>query len=190
METMHRFLPARRLGVVLALSLFGALLATPALADDAPVVEVHGDGTIDGSVVVGGPPDLVQSYLADVNRLRRQNKDVVDVTVVRDGACELVTTVARNVVEMSYTSRRCPTKTGWVETLLESSGMNDYYAEWMVEPVTGGIAVRFRLRTELDLPVPSRLVRGTMKRSVRHALETMQRDLGGPDAPPRQLAEE
>jgi len=187
---MTRFLPSRPLGALLALSLFGALLATPAVADDGPVVEVNGDGTIDGRVVVGAPPDKVDSYLSDIATLRRHSKDVVDVQITREGGCELVTTTARNVIEMSYTSRRCRTKLGWVETLLESDGMSDYYAEWMVTPVTGGIEVRFRLRTELDLPVPSRMLRGAMKRNVRHSLELMQETLGGPDEPPRQLAGE
>ena len=191
MRNMTRPSPTPRLGAALALSLFASLAVTPAYAEDTgPVVEVSRDGTVDGSVIVGAPPDVVQTYLADVKGLRLHNSDVTSVNVSRDGACELVTTTAKNVVEMTYTARRCPTTSGWVETLLDSELMNDYYAEWFFTPVSTGIEVRFRLRTEVDLPVPSRLIRGTIKKSVQDSLERMQSALGGPGAPPKQLAQE
>lgn len=172
----------------LALSLFGALVAPRiASADDSPMVSVSKDGTVDGSVVVGAPPDVVQSYLSDVAALRKRSKDVVAVEVQKDGACELVTTTARSFIEVVYVSRRCPSGTGWVETLLESDTMNDYYAEWFVTPVSSGIEVRFRMRTDLNM-VPSRLVRAGVKSNVQASLELMQSLLGGPDAPPDRVA--
>ena len=172
----------------LALSLLGALM-TPrvAVADDRPVISVAKDGTVDGSVVVGAPPDVVHSYLADVATLRKRSKDVVSAEVEKDGACELVTTTARNFIELTYVSRRCPSGSGWVETLLESDTMNDYYAEWFVTPVTSGIEIRFRMRTELNM-VPRRLVRAGVKSNVEASLELMQSILGGPDVPPDRVA--
>ncbi|MCO4770231.1 MAG: SRPBCC family protein [Deltaproteobacteria bacterium] len=151
---------------------------------------VAGDGTVDGRVVVGAPPDVVDAYLADVGSLRRHNKNVTSVDVTAQGDCQLVDTTAKSIVEMSYVARRCPTNSGWVETLLDSEMMTDYYAEWFVTPVPNGIEIRFRLRTEMDLPVPSRMVRGAIKKSVFASLDRMQGTLGGPDAPPRQVAEE
>jgi hypothetical protein len=186
---MNRHHPLRALlaRTAFALSLLCALPGS-ALADDSPTVQVGKDGTVDGTVVVGAPPDVVQSYLANVARLRYQNTNVVDVEVAREGACELVTTTARNVVEVKYVARRCPTQTGWVETLVDSEMMNDYYAEWFVIPVTGGLEIRMRMRSDMNLPVPDRMIRSAMKSSVRDGLQLMQERLGGPDPAPSQVA--
>jgi len=173
-----------------ALSFLAAVFVVPsaAMADGDPDVSVGKDGTIDGTVVVGAPPDVVQSYLADVRSLRTHSKDVVSVDIVRDGECQLVTTLAKSLVELTYVARRCPTATGYVETLLDSEMMNDYYAEWFVTPVSSGIEIRFRMRTDLNLPVPGRIIRSTIKSNVTRSLELMQKYLGGPHAPPSQVA--
>lgn len=177
-----------------ALATLAALLlclgVAPASADDGePEVVITADGTIEGTVVVGAPPDVVRSYLADIAMTRKLAKDVVKVDVVKDGGCELVTTYASSFIEVTYLARRCPTETGWIETLLSSEQFSDYYAEWFVTPVRSGIELRFRLRTDLDLPVPVRIVRGTLKRSVKGTLNAIQGDLGGPHDPPSRVAE-
>jgi hypothetical protein len=165
-------------------------LAGPALADDGePEVAITADGTIEGTVTVGAPPDVVRTYLADIAMTRKLAKDVVSVDVVKDGGCELVTTYASSFIDVTYLARRCPTETGWIETLLASEQFADYYAEWFVTPVRNGIELRFRLRTDLDMPVPVRLVRGALKRSVKGTLIAIQGDLGGPHDPPSRVAE-
>ena len=174
--------------LLVTLSLCAAPLGAWA-ADGDPVVEITADGTVEGSVIVGAPPDTVHAYLADIATTRKLGKDVTGVEVVKAGGCELVTTHASSFIDVTYVARRCPTDTGWIETLLESKQFSDYYAEWIVTPVRSGIRLTFRLRTELDMPVPARLVRGTLKRNVMGTLETIQAQLGGPHDPPAVVAD-
>ena len=164
--------------------------AVPASANDGdPTVEITTDGTVEGTVTVGAPPDVVRTYLADIAMTRKKAKDVVSVDVVKDGGCELVTTYASSFIDVTYVARRCPTETGWIETLLESEQFADYYAEWFITPVKNGLELRFRLRTDMDMPVPVRFVRGALKRSVKGTLVAIQGDLGGPHDPPSRVAE-
>ncbi len=164
--------------------------SVPAFADGGePEVVITADGTVEGVVVVGAPPDRVRAYIADIAMTRKLAKDVVSVDVVKDGGCELVTTYASSFIDVTYVARRCPTETGWIETLLESEQFADYYAEWFIAPVSNGIELRFRLRTDLDMPVPARLVRGALKRSVMGTLVAIQADLGGPHDPPDRVAQ-
>ena len=170
--------------------LLACALAAPAHAGDGdPEVDVTADGTVVGHVVVGASADRVQTYLADIAFTRKLAKDVTDVEVVKSGGCELVTTYASGFIDVMYVARRCPTETGWIETLLESKQFADYYAEWIVTPVATGMQLTFRLRTEMDMPVPARLVRGTLKRNVKQTLETIQGQLGAPRQSPSVVAD-
>jgi hypothetical protein len=86
-------------------------------------------------------------------------------------------------VDVTYVARRCPTKTGWVEHLVESEEFTDYYQEWVITPVSNGIHLMFLLRTEIDIPVPASIMRAALKRSVKKSLVTIRGDLGGPREP-------
>lgn len=181
---------ARALLATLSAALLLCAWALPASADEGePEVVITADGTVEGTVTVGAPPDVVRSYISDIAMTRKKAKDVVSVDVVKDGGCELVTTFASSFIDVTYVARRCPTDTGWIETLLESEQFTDYYAEWFITPVKNGIELRFRLRTDMDMPVPVRLVRGALKRSVKGTLVAIQADLGGPHDPPIVVAE-
>lgn len=179
--------PRQRSWRLALLSLFVLLVGAPSLASADPTVDVSKDGTVVGSVTVGAPLHEVRSHLSNVEQLRRESKDVTDVDVRREGACEVVTTHASNMIDLTYTARRCPTEAGWMETLLESDGMTDYYVEWFLEPVPEGVHIRFRMRVDLDIPVPNRLIRGATRGNVKRSLDGLLARFGEPSAPPRQV---
>lgn len=173
--------PFRPLAGLVALSL--ALLcawSAPAYADDNVEINVVADGTVEGTVVVGASLERVRQYIADTESIRRLSKDVETVTITRDGGCEIVTTFAKSVIDVTYVARRCPTETGWIETLMQSKQFADYYCEWFTKSVAGGTWIKLRMRTAMDLPIPARIVRGTLKRNFKTMFSQIQDHLGEP----------
>lgn len=137
-------------------------------------VQVQPDGdTIRGSLTVAASPAQVRAALADGAALAATSPEVRGATARPAGACEaLHLEVSGLFSPFDVHTLRCPTATGWTETLVESSVFSAWETSWTVTPTAdGGARVDYAVRTVLDLPVPASLVRDRTARSVRICLD-------------------
>jgi hypothetical protein len=143
----------------LMVTIAALLLPTLAVAGD-PQISVGPDGTVVASMMVDATEATVKTTIPDVLQASKGFKNVLDVQITPDGTCRKVfrrTTGLWQPLEM-YT-RLCPTSQGWRERLVQSDDYDAYDVEWSVQPKDGRTEVRITVKSEVDLPVPSALVR-------------------------------
>ncbi len=156
------------------------LWATPGLAADAaPRVERVGDGW-QATLELPASPDAVRRILADARDLTLRPPDVLSVEVTPRDTCQEIRGRTRGLFRpLTYRTLRCPTATGYRESLLEVGDFKVYDAEWRIEPVEGGSCVTFRAAADPDLPVPRALVLENVKRSTVVVITALRDRLAG-----------
>ncbi|MBN1337618.1 MAG: SRPBCC family protein [Deltaproteobacteria bacterium] len=157
------------------------LLAAPAHPSDAaPSVARAGDG-YQATAIVAAAPEVVRATLADAGDLSLRTSDVLSVEVVPRDACVEVRARTRGLTRpLTYRALRCPTDTGYRESLLETGDFKRYESEWRIDAVEGGSRVSFRVVVDPDVPAPRALVLQNVKRSTLAAVTALQERLAGP----------
>lgn len=150
------------------------LAATPAIADESVSVHVEDDGTIVGLLTMDAEEAAVREILGDVGDASRLSADVLEVRMQAKtiGPCQDVFRTTRGFLEpMELHTERCPTETGWRETLVEVGDFSTYKAEWTIRsPDKGGVEVEYRLKTSPNMWVPQTIVEINVARAVRQTL--------------------
>lgn len=155
------------------------LLAVPAMANEPSVTVDQSGSVVVGRTLLAAPSAQVKKAIQQVSAAEMSSPSVLDVTKIRDGACEQITRKTRGVFSpLVMNTRRCPTQTGWREFLVQSDDFNAYEMNWVVrEGVAGGTQVELHVKTELSLGVPQSLVNAAGVKSVRQTLEDVLRNL-------------
>ena len=152
-----------------------------AWADEAePSVHIAKDGSIEGQITLPFPESEVYHLLSDPVASSKLNRDVYDASSKRQGACEIVYRKVRGVWSpMTYRAKRCPTTHGWVEQLIDSESVSDYYMEWELERLSSGTRVKYKVRTQINAPIPTSIIQSETKRSVTQMLKNLLKKITG-----------
>ncbi len=157
------------------------LLALPA-AFAAPTVEVRDDNSVVGEVTVKSPIDAVREKVADPVWLAKTDGGGTEVTVLADeGECLKLRHVTPNAIKtVRYTTRQCPTKTGFESVLVESDNFTSYRVEWTLDArEDGSTALRYLLHFETNMMVPQFIINRQSRKGVEHLLVALEEVFGG-----------
>ena len=75
-------------------------------------------------------------------------------------------------------TRRCPTSTGWRETLVRSSDFKEYWNEWTLKEDGTGTLVTFTTRTLPDVAVPESIILSQTRRVLAKLMRGLLGALG------------
>lgn len=153
-------------GLVLALALCLAA-SSPARAEDEAVSE---------ELVFQADTASVKALLADTGLAFSLNQDVLSYRVEDAPPCQLVHVTTRGVTApFHYTVRRCPTSTGFRETLVSGDGnVEAMDVEWRAVPHGDGTKVRLSVLTRIAR-VPQFLVNQHARQSIAASLRSLGR---------------
>lgn len=161
--------------------------AAPAAAPEADDEEsspkistrVTKDGVVIATVHLAAKPAAVREVLAGAERAHRLATTTVSVKATKDGNCEAVTLSTRGLFSpFELETRRCPTKTGWRETLVRSANFKEYWNEWAVQDDGDGALVTFKTRTLPDVAVPEAIILSQTRRVLVKLMKSLQAALG------------
>lgn len=184
MTLLHSALThARRLLVVTAATV---LLPTVARADDDDgdgkriATRVTAKGEVIAEMKVAAKPDAVRQQLAGAEKAHALAPTTVSAKATPDGKCEKVSLQTRGLISpFVLETRRCPTKSGWRETLVRSENFIEYWNEWSVREVEDGSIVTFKTRTLPNVVgVPESLILSQTKRVLGKLMRNLLRALG------------
>lgn len=157
-----------RSGVIVGAVLLaaGLLLSTPALADDG----------VSGEQIVAADAETVRRLLADPSTTLSLNQDILDYRIEDAPPCQLVHVTTKGVTApLKYTVRRCPTETGFRETLVGGDeGVQAMDVEWTTEPHGSGTRVHLSIFASIA-KVPQFLVNQRTRQSIAHTLRSLGR---------------
>ncbi len=160
--------------------------ASPAFGQtpDEPLIQTEEPGTIVTRLLVPATEAEVRAVLDDPYAFASFTPDVQELDVQTRGRCKLLRFRSRGFIDsFQYSTQRCPSATGWVETLLESDDFTRYDADIALEPVVGGTAITYKLSVGIDIPVPDVVISKNVKRSARLTMQALRDILLRPDAP-------
>jgi hypothetical protein len=145
-------------------------IASALAGDPVPVIDEAGAVVI--TTVVPQSEAEVRAALADPEQAALLAPEVLGVTTLTRGTCVTLGVTVKGAWDpLKYTAKRCPTARGFKYALLQSDTLTAYEAEWSLVPqASGGTEVTYRVRTEVDLPVPKALVKKGMLQSARDTL--------------------
>jgi hypothetical protein len=140
-----------------------AYFGVVAHAGTGPKITVEDDGTVVARMMIDAPPAQVRQVIPDVQAGTSTN--VLSSTRVPDGSCIKIDRRTRGLWDpLEMKTRLCPTDTGWRESLISSDDFNAYSTEWSVRDDNGQSSVQVRVRSEVNLLVPTSMVQsGTIQ---------------------------
>ena len=138
------------------------------------------DGTLEVEVLAPSSLAQVRAALQDPIARNRLFPSVHDVKVLRqDGACtDLQMTTTGVTSDFVYTMRSCQTAQGWKDTLIKSDDMDVMDATWQLTPTSSGVEVHYRLKVDLNLPIPHAMIAGRQGKDMVNALAHLIHRLG------------
>lgn len=164
-----------------------ALLAGPASAiaaetdDESPKVKtrVTAKGEVIAEVKVAAKPAAVRELLAGAERAHGLAPTTVSAKATQDGKCEKVKLQTRGLISpFELETRRCPTASGWRETLVASDNFVEYWNEWSVKAQGEGSLVTFKTRTLPNVAVPESLILSQTRRVLGKLMKNLLGALG------------
>ena len=142
---------------------------------------VASDGSVCLRVVLPATEAEVRRQLDTAAEVAALNGEARLISAEPAGSCERLTYKTRGLVSsLTYVSLRCPTATGWTETLESSDTFVDNRAEWRLREVEGGTEVDYRVRVRLNLPVGQSLVDSQIAQTLKRTIEQLEERLSGP----------
>lgn len=148
-------------------------LSSAALADSPPDVRVDADGTVVGRMLIEADESDVREAISSVQRTN-VSANVLEQRFLPDGGCTSIFRKTRGMFSpMEMNTRLCPTATGWRESLVDSSDFSAYESEWVLRPSGAGTELQLRVRSEINLAVPSALVRRGTAQGVRETFSAV-----------------
>ena len=154
------------------LAVVGALALTWAnVAVAKPMVGIDDTGLVVGTVVLKASVDEVKAALKEPGT----SADVLEMKITNRGPCDEIFRKVKGMwTPLTYTALRCPTATGYIETLHASEDFTEYRDEWKIIGQEGGTTkVVHTLRTAVNLSVPQSMVNSGLKRGVTRSLNDL-----------------
>lgn len=184
-----RALASLALSLACGLALASPVAASPAAAapadEDAEetstriTTRVTPEGLVIAQVRVAASPAAVREQLAGAERAHRLAPTTVSVKATADGACEKLQLATRGLLSpFQLETRRCPTSTGWRETLVRSSDFKEYWNEWTLKEDGTGTLVTFTTRTLPDVAVPESIILSQTRRVLAKLMRGLLGALG------------
>lgn len=165
---------------------FGLLLALtgarPAAAGDSKIsTRVTPKGEVVASVKVAKSIKEVREALASAERSHNLAPTTVSVSATPDGKCEKVKLQVRGLLSpFQLETRRCPTASGYLETLVGSTDFVEYRNEWALKDLGAeGTLVTFKTRTMPNVQVPESLILTETKRVLGRLMKNLVGALEG-----------
>jgi hypothetical protein len=174
----------------LRLGLLAAVLATasvsPVVRADEPEVDspkittrVTAKGEVIAEVKVAAKAAAVRELLSGAEKAHHLAPTTVSSKATPDGKCEKVQLQTRGLISpFVLETRRCPTATGWRETLVASDNFVEYWNEWSVKELPDGAQVTFRTRTLPNVAVPESLILSQTRRVLNKLMRNLLAALG------------
>ncbi|MCB9669998.1 MAG: SRPBCC family protein [Alphaproteobacteria bacterium] len=142
-----------------------------ALASASTPVVAMDDGAVTGRIEVPATTEDVRGKLADPRWVAGVAGGVTVELVRQEGACGVYRNTSPTVFKtLTWTTRYCPTATGFRADLVEADGLDAYEAEWTVKPGEAGTTVGYRLVTVPSFSVPSFVADRMTRRAVESLL--------------------
>jgi hypothetical protein len=161
--------------LICALASLSLSLPSAAQTPEEPLVQSEEPGTIITRLLVPAPVGQVQAVLDDPHLFAAFTPDVQELVVQARGRCKLLTFRSRGFIEpFRYSTQRCPSASGWRETLLESDSFTRYDADIALEPSAEGTHIIYKLSVGLDIPVPDIVISKNVKRSARLTMQALR----------------
>ncbi len=182
-----RSLPA---SVPSALALALTLVLTPTLALASPAADADADsprvttrvsakGVVTAEVKVAASAKAVRALLSGAEKAHGLAPTTVSSKATPDGKCEKVKLQTRGLISpFVLETRRCPTATGWRETLVSSENFIEYWNEWTVKDLGDGALVTFKTRTLPNVAVPESLILSQTRRVLGKLMKNLLGALG------------
>lgn len=151
----------RRWWLGLALLVLGAAAPSEVTAAEKAMVwtRVTDEGEVIALAKIPASAAAVREVLANAERSHMLASTTIEVAATPEGACSRVKLKVRGVLSPFHLeTRRCPTATGFQETLVASSDFLAYYNEWTIQETGDGVLVSFRSRSLPDVAVPESLI--------------------------------
>lgn len=172
--------------LVVGIGFIGGASRTAAAADDETdegsarvTTRVTPEGLVIAQVHVAASPAAVREVLAGAERSHRLAPTTLSVKATPDGACEKLTLSTRGLLSPFHLeTRRCPTSTGWRETLVRSSDFKEYWNEWTIKADGAGSLVTFTTRTLPDVAVPESIILSQTRRVLAKLMRGLLGALG------------
>jgi hypothetical protein len=157
------------------------LLVSIARAQD-PSASVEADGTVVVSAVVCATPEAVRAVIDDPVALGKLSPDVL-ATRPEAGAPEGCQRLSRETRGLFRPLRmllvRCRTESGWREQLVSSDDFSTFGSEWTLTPTAEGTQVVYRVKTEVNYPVPKSTVTAAVKEATLNTLRNLVKKVTG-----------
>lgn len=172
------------LALLAAVSLFAAPPTASADdgEDDSPRIttRITAKGEVIAEMKVAAKPAAVREQLAGAERAHNLAPTTLFSKATSDGKCEKVQLQTRGFISpFVLETRRCPTATGWKETLTASDNFLEYWNEWTVKELPGGGAlVTFKTRTLPNVAVPESLILSQTRRVLNKLMRNLLGALG------------
>lgn len=157
---------------------FSLLLGSSAFAKPTPNVTVTKDGEVVGRILLEESAESVHEAIGVVSQ-DDSSPSIIDQTITTEGSCQSIfrrTKGLWNPLEMK--TRLCPTASGWSEKLVQSDDFNAYHSEWRISSVNGSTTVELRVRSDVNLNVPSGLLNQGTANGIKHAIGQLLEVLG------------
>jgi hypothetical protein len=181
-----RVRPLRALAsIAVALTVAFAAASVHAADEDADetstriTTRVTPEGLVIAQVRVAASPAAVRELLSGAERAHRLAPTTLSVKATADGACEKLQLSTRGLLSpFQLETRRCPTSTGWRETLVRSTDFKEYWNEWTVKDDGTGALVTFTTRTLPDVAVPESIILAQTRRVLAKLMRGLLGALG------------
>jgi ribosome-associated toxin RatA of RatAB toxin-antitoxin module len=176
--------PIVAVGFGLLLALTGAPRSAAAADDDATSskvsVRVTDKGVVIAQVKVSNKTAAVREVLASAERSHNLAPTTVSSHATRDGDCEKVKLAVRGLIApFQLETRRCPTATGYLETMISSNDFLEYRNEWEFKDLGAeGTLITFKTRTLPNVQVPESLILMETKRVLTRLMKNLVGALG------------
>lgn len=143
------------------------LAARPATAEPSKIsTRVTAKGEVVATATLAATSAAVRQVLGSAERSHGLSPLTVSAKATADGSCERVKLRTRGLfAPFEIETRRCPTASGWRETLVASTDFTEYWNEWVIEDAAGGgTTVIFRTRALPNVAVPEALIQAETRR--------------------------
>jgi hypothetical protein len=141
----------------------------------APVVSLDASGAVIGRMTLDAPIAQVRTIVGDAVKVGKLVPQVKSVTATAAGACVALDVVSAGFIsDVTYKSRRCPTKTGWAEHLTSSDDLKKMDAIWTLTDRGERTDVHFSLVVDVGAYAPTVLVQTMTKAQVETTLTNLR----------------
>lgn len=171
-------------GFGLLLALTGAPRSAAADDDAGGSTKISTRVTTKGEVIatvrVASKVDAVRQVLSSAERSHKLAPTTVSTHATPDGKCEKVKLQVRGLITpFQLETRRCPTATGFLETLASSTDFVEYRNEWELKDLgADGTQITFKTRTLPNVQVPESLILMETKRVLTRLMKNLVGALG------------